>query len=409
MSLDDTLAREIREDFPALQRTQGGKPLAYFDGPGGTQVPRPVIEAVSRYYATCNANTHGQFPTSRDSDAVLQEAREAAAAFLNAPSWRDLSFGANMTTLAFALARALGRAWKPGDEVVITQLDHEANRGPWMGLRERGAVVKEAALRPDGTLDPEDLARQIGPRTRLVAVGYASNALGTVNDLGLARRLSREVGAWLLVDAVHAAPHFPMDVQALDADFLLCSAYKFYGPHVGLLFSRPGLLDSLEPDRLRTADQAAPFRIETGTQNHAALAGVGEAVRYLAGLGRGGSLRERVVDAMTRLSEREFALASAFHAEAGRIPGVRTWGPGFESRKRAPTVSITVEGRGADAVARALGEEGILTWDGHFYAARAVEVLAVPPGGLLRSGMALYTLEDDVARLVEGIRRVARS
>jgi cysteine desulfurase family protein (TIGR01976 family) len=408
--LDDARVLELRKDFPALGRSLGGRPLAYFDGPGGTQVPRQVIAAVSSYYGTCNANTHGQFITSQESDQVLAEAREAAAAFLGAESWRSISFGANMTTLAFALARALARELREGDEVVVTQLDHEANRGPWLGLVERGAVVKEVALRPDGTLDPDDLARKIGPRTRLVAVGYASNALGTVNDLALARELSKRVGAWLIVDAVHAAPHFPMDVQVLDPDFLLCSAYKFYGPHVGILYARPGLLDSLRPDHLGTADPAAPFRIETGTLNHAALAGVGAAIHYLASLGSGTDFRARIVDAMQGLSDREHALASAYFAAVRQIEGVTVWGPDFASRHRAPTVSITLKGKPAEAVARSLGERGILAWNGDFYAARAVEVLGLANrGGLLRVGMALYTLADDVDRLVEAVGEIART
>lgn len=410
MHLDDARVRDLRRDFPALSRSLDGKPLAYFDGPGGTQVPRPVIEAVSHYYETCNANTHGAFITSQESDAILDGTRETVAAFLGAESGRSISFGANMTTLAFALARALGRELTEDDDIVVTQLDHEANRGPWLGLAERGGVVKEVRLRHDGTLDPEDLAQKIGPRTRVVALGYASNALGTVNDLALARELTRRVGAWLIVDAVHAAPHFPLDVAALDPDFLLCSAYKFYGPHVGILFSRPGLLDRLRPDHLRTADPAAPFRIETGTLNHAALAGVGAALHYLAGLGAGSTLRERLVDAMTGLAAREHGLARAYHEAIRSLPGVTAWGPDFSSPRRAPTVSITVDGTPAAELARRLGEQGILTWDGHFYAARAVEVLGLAErGGLLRSGMALYTLEEDVARLIEAVTGLARS
>jgi cysteine desulfurase family protein (TIGR01976 family) len=410
MLLDHDRVQAIRKDFPSLQRSLDGEPLAYFDGPGGTQVPRQVVEAVSGYYETCNANTHGQFITSRESDRILEDARVAAAEFLGAESWRSISFGANMTTLSYALARTLGRELRKDDDIVITQLDHEANRGPWLGLAERAGVVKEVRLRRDGTLDPDDLASKIGPRTRIVAVGYASNALGTVNDLAQVRELSNRVGAWLIVDAVHAAPHFPLDVQALDADFLLCSAYKFYGPHVGLLYARPGLLDALSPDHLRTADPAAPFRIETGTLNHAALAGVGAAIHYLAGLGDGPTLRARLVDTMQGIAAREHELAAMYHEAVRAIPGVTVWGPDFSSPRRAPTVSITVEGRTAEELARRLGERGILTWDGHFYAARAVEVLGLAGrGGLLRAGMAMYTRKDDVRRLIEAVTEIARS
>ncbi len=395
--------------FPALRRELHGTPLAYFDGPGGTQVPQPVIDAVSDYYARCNANTHGQFVTSQESDQLLHETREALAVFLGAPSWREISLGANMTTLAFSLSRALGRSLKPEDEVVVTQLDHEANRGPWLSLAERGAVVKEVALRPDGTLDPEDMARKITPRTRLVAIGYSSNALGTVNDLTLARHLSKAVGAWLVVDAVHAAPHFPLDVVSLDTDFLLCSAYKFYGPHIGILYSRPGLLEQLHTDRLRTQDPEAPFRIETGTLNHAALAGVRAAVHFLARFSQGATLRERIVRTMTDLAEREHALAKGYHDRVRAIPGVTVWGPDFSSRHRAPTVSITLKGHHPEAIAKRLGEQGVLVWDGNFYAARAIEVLGLEDqGGVVRSGISLYTTEEEVQRLLDGLASIAR-
>jgi len=398
-----------RAAFPALRRTLSGKPLAFFDGPGGTQVPQAVIDALTDYYTRCNANTHGQFVTAHESDQILHETREHLAAFLGAPGWEQISLGANTTSMAFSLSRALARELKPGDEVVITQLDHEANRGPWLTLAEHGAVVKEVEMRPDGTLDPEDLARKIGPRTRLVAIGYASNALGTVNDLALARRLSSQVGAWLVIDAVHAAPHFPIDVQALDADFLLCSAYKFYGPHVGILYARPGLLARLRTDRLRTQDPEAPFRIETGTLNHAALAGVRAAVAFLAGFSEGATLRARLVATMTRLAERERALALSYFEQVRAIPGVKVWGPDFSSAHRASTVSITVKDLHSEQVARSLGEQGVLVWDGNFYAARAIEVLGLDPqGGVVRAGISMYTSEEDVQRLVDGVAAIAR-
>lgn len=408
MPLNTDLFTNCRSDFPALRRNLNGRPLAYFDGPGGTQVPQTVIDAVSDYYARCNANTHGQFITSLESDRLLQETREALAAFLGAPSWKEISLGANMTTLAFSLSRALAREWRSGDEVVITQLDHEANRGPWLNLMEHGGVVKEVTLRPDGTLEPEDLARQIGPRTRLVAIGYASNALGTVNDLVLARKLSKAVGAWLVVDAVHAAPHFPLDVVALDADFLLCSAYKFYGPHVGILYSRPGLLEQLRTDRLLTQDPEPPFRIETGTLNHAALAGVRAAIHFLASCSEPAALRDRLVCTMTALANREHALAKTYHDHVRAIPGVSVWGPDFSSHHRAPTVSITVKGVHSQTIARRLGEQGVLVWDGNFYAARAIEVLGLKAhGGVVRAGISLYTSEEDVQRLLDGVASIA--
>jgi cysteine desulfurase family protein (TIGR01976 family) len=315
-----------------------------------------------------------------------------------------------MTTLAFSLSRALARDLKHGDEVVITQLDHEANRGPWLALAEHGAVIREVAMGPDGTLDPEGLAAEINPRTRLVAIGYASNALGTVNDLALARRLSKAVGARLLIDAVHAAPHFSLDVQALDTDFLLCSAYKFYGPHVGVLYARPGLLGRLDPDRLCTQDPEGPFRIETGTLNHAALAGVRAAVAFLAGFSDGATLRERLVRTMTVLARREHALAKGYYERVRSIPGVTVWGPDFSTAQRAPTVSITVGDLHAETVARQLGARGVLVWDGNFYAQRAIGLLGLEPrGGVVRAGISMYTSEQDVQRLLDGVAAIARA
>ncbi len=408
MPFTDSDCRRCREDFPALGRTLADVPLAYFDGPGGTQVPRPVIAAVSRYYETCNSNTHGEFVTSADTDEVLHTARATAAAFLGAEGPGEISFGANMTSLTFSLSHALGRTFSPGDEVVITQLDHEANRGPWLGLEERGMVVKEARMTPGGLLDMEDLERQVGERTRLVAIGGASNALGTVNDLGAAVRLARSVGAYTVVDAVHYAPHIPVDVVQLGVDFLLCSAYKFYGPHVGILYSRPGLLDELPTDRLRTQEQEAPYRIETGTLNHAALAGATAAVEYLAGCGEGATLRERVRSAMEAISRYERELGQLYYESLQEIAGVTVWGPDFTQRARAPTVSITIDGVSAREASRRLGRKGLLLWDGHFYAIRAVEVLGLAErGGLLRSGVSLYNTREEIERLVSAIGDIA--
>ncbi len=408
MPFTATDCQRARLQFPALARRQGELPIAYLDGPAGSQVPAPVIDAIAGYYREANANTHGQFATSQRSDELLHGVREKAACFLGAGSWRSISFGANMTTLTYALAHAVARACSPGDEIVITQLDHEANRGPWLGLAERGLVIREVALLPDGTLDGASLAAQIGPRTRLVAMGLASNALGTVNDVAQARELTRAVGAWLLLDAVHYAPHFAVDVAALDADFLLCSAYKFYGPHIGLLYCRPGLLETLETDRLRTQDPSGPFRIETGTLNHAALVGVGAAIDFLASWGRGEDLRQRLVDAMTGIGEWEAALARRYWSEARAIPGVTVHGPAVGDGPRAPTVSITLGGLPAETVARRLGERAVQVWDGDFYAVRAVEVLGLAGvGGLLRTGFLLYNTPEELDRLLAGLAEIA--
>jgi cysteine desulfurase family protein (TIGR01976 family) len=396
-----------RGDFPSLQRREGGQEPAFLDGPGGSQVPATVIAAMVDSYHTCNVNTHGNFPPSREVDRRMHRARETLAAFLGAADAACISFGQNMTTLNFALSEAIGKTLQPGDEVLVTQLDHEANRGPWLNLTGRGVIVREVRLRESGVLDAADLEEKITPRTRLFAIGASSNALGTVNDIALARRLTRAVGALLVVDAVHFAPHFPVDVQAMDPDFLLCSGYKFYGPHVGVLYSKPGALERLPTVRLAVQDPAAPFRIETGTLNHPAIDGLRAAVDYLAGWGEGTTLRERIVDAMTGISEYEHGLAKLYHDRVRRVPGVRVYGPDFASRARAPTVSITL-GRTAREAAAALGADGVYVWDGHFYAARAVDVLGLTGrGGLLRTGISMYTSERDVQRLLDGIERLA--
>jgi cysteine desulfurase family protein (TIGR01976 family) len=393
-----------RQDFPALTKNPD---LAFLDGPGGSQVPRAVVEAIADVYASCNVNTHGNFAPSREVDRRLEVARGVVAAFLGAENSSCISFGQSMTTLSFNLSTAIGRTLEKGDEVVITQLDHEANRGPWRNLEERGAVVREVRLLESGELDPADMAAKITPRTKLFAIGASANSLGTVNDVALARRLTRQADALLVVDAVHYAPHFPVDVQALGADFLLCSAYKFYGPHVGVLYSRPGALDRLPTDRLSVQDAAAPYRIETGTLNHAAIDGVRAAVEYIASWGTGASLRARIVDAMTHISAYEHELAQFYHDAVRRIPGVRVWGPDFSGRARAPTVSITLDKMTAAAAATALGNQGVCVWDGDFYAARPVEVLGLAErGGLLRTGISMYNTREELTRLLTGLERL---
>jgi cysteine desulfurase family protein (TIGR01976 family) len=398
-----------RADFPSLKRLYHGLPLTYFDGPGGTQVPQAVINAISSYYTTCNSNTHGSFITTQESDAIIQSTREHLAVFFNAPSTRCISVGANMTTLNFSVSKAIGRSMKEGDEVLITQLDHEANRGPWLALKERGVVVREIVLKHDGTLDYEDMAAKINKRTRLLAMGLASNALGTVNDVARARELTTKVGAWLLLDAVHFAPHFAIDVAELDADFLLCSAYKFYGPHVGILYSREGLLDELEPDRLITQDQHAPYRIETGTLNHAALAGVKAAIEYIASLGVGTDLRSQLVSAFGTIGQHERGLARFLYEELKKIPGITVYGQPFGSSLRAPTISFTTEGKRPEEVCSVLGEKGFCTWDGHFYAFRAIEVLGLlERGGVTRIGISFYNTHDEVSRLIDAMHAIAK-
>ncbi|HEY2676019.1 MAG TPA: cysteine desulfurase-like protein [Steroidobacteraceae bacterium] len=401
-------SNRCRQDFPSLSRKGPGANLVYLDGPGGSQVPQVVIDAMADFYSTCNVNTHGKFWPSQEVDRRMDRARAAVASFLGAESAGCISFGQNMTTLNYALSGAIGRTLSPGDEVLITQLDHEGNRGPWLRLKDRGVVVQEVRLLPSGLLDVGDLAAKITPRTRLLALGASSNALGTVNDLALARRLTRQVGALLVIDAVHYAPHFPLDSAALGVDFLLCSGYKFYGPHVGILYSRPGALDRLPTDVLSVQDPAAPYRIETGTLNHAAIDGLRAAVEYIASWGGGATFRERIIDAMTGISAYEHGLAKDYHDAVRAIPGVEVWGPDFSNRARAPTVSVTLKRMSAAEAASALGAQGICVWDGHFYAARAVEVLGLAErGGLLRTGVSMYSTRDDLQRLLAAIENLA--
>jgi len=397
-----------REEFPSLKRSVNGRPLAYLDGPGGTQMPRSVIEAVLSYYETSNANAHGEFVTSRDTDTVVERARDAVAALLNAEGGRNISFGANMTSLNFSLSKAIARSLRPGDEILITQLDHEANRGPWLNLRENGITVREVAMKQDGTLDYPDLEQKLNERTRMLAIGWASNALGTVNDIRLARELTYRVGAWLLVDAVHYVPHFPVDVRAYDVDFLLCSAYKFYGPHVGILYARTGLLDRLPTDCLRTQSQEAPYSIETGTLNFAALAGVEAAVQFVASYGSGDRLRNRITEGMLLIRAYEHRLATSLYRRLQTTEGVTVYGPPVKEFMRTPTLSFTLEGMTPSEVCFRLGSKGFCLWGGHFYAVRPVEVLGlVDRGGLVRAGMSVYNTEEEIERLAAELESLA--
>ncbi len=396
-------------DFPALTRSINGHPVAFLDGPGGTQVPESVLAAIHDSYIERNANFDGCFQTSVDVTAAVAAARTAVADFIGADSGADISFGANMTTLNFALSHALGRGMNPGDEVVITQLDHEANRGPWLNLTEQGLVVREVRLNRDGRLDLDNLVDNINARTRIVALGMASNSIGTVTALNQVRTLCTNVGAYLVVDAVHYAAHFPLDVLALGVDFLLCSAYKFYGPHVGILYSRSGLLNQIEPDHLRTQKAMAPYRIETGTLNHAALSGVTAAIEYIEKWGNGRSRRERLVSSMDALHHYETDLAQYYYNSVKDISGVKVWGPEFDARPRAPTVSITVNDQNPEQVARTLARSGLQVWHGHFYAIKVLEVLGlVDRGGLLRVGISMYNTRREIDRLLENVEAIAR-
>lgn len=396
--------QHFRAQFPALQRKINGETLVFMDGPGGTQVPQQVIDAVSHYYANSNANLHGAFVTSQESDQVIDQCREKMAAFLGAEGPENISIGQNMTTLNYALARAFGRIFQPGDEVVITQLDHEANRSPWLSLREKGVIVREVRLQRTGYLDYEDLAKKVNHRTRLLAVGYSSNILGTVNNVAVAREQAYRVGAWLLLDAVHYAPHYPIDVQSIGCDFLLCSAYKFYGPHLGFLYAKPGLLDQLPTDRLRTAPQAAPGSIETGTLNHAAINGVSAALDFLADFSQKENYRDRLVDTMQAISEKERTLLEKLFQGLSDIKGLNILGPGIADQRRSPTLAIQMVGHSPQKMAEHLAKQNICSWNGHFYALRATEVMGwAEKGGVLRLGLSAYINEEDVDRVVAGL------
>ncbi|MCB0666858.1 MAG: cysteine desulfurase-like protein [Saprospiraceae bacterium] len=401
---------KIRKHFPSLKRTLHGRPVVYLDGPAGTQVPEEVIKTISDYYRYSNANTHGHFASSQETDRLLEATRIKIATFLNAPNNQCISFGQNMTTLNFSLSKALVRSMQEGDEIIITQLDHEANRGPWLNLKEHGMVIREVNLQPDGTLDYADLEQKINERTRLVCIGYASNIFGTVNDIRKVRKMTEGKGIWLLVDAVHYAPHFSIDVQEIECDFLLCSAYKFYGPHVGILYCRAGLLEKLETDRLRTQSAEAPYRIETGTLNHAAIAGVGAAIDFIGRIGDGASLREKLVNSMEIIHQHEMKLAKRLYAGIRQIPGSTIYGPDIDSARRAPTLAFSLEGIRPDKVCYELAKRAIYAWDGHFYALRATEVLDLEKlGGVTRMGLVAYNTEGEVEKTLEALRELNRS
>ena len=403
-------AAEIRSHFPALERAHGGRAVAYFDGPGGTQVPRAVVEAVSEYLYRHNANTHWAYPTSAETDEMIEAARSSLADFLNA-SPQEIIFGANMTTLAFHLSRTLGRTFSPGDEIVVTELDHHANVAPWQALeRERGVKVSVVRMLTEtGDLDWEDFERKVTTRTKLVAVGAASNALGTINDLGRAAGLARAVGAYLFVDAVHYAPHRLADVRALDCDFLGCSAYKFYGPHIGAMYCRRELLEALPFPKLVPAPDTAPERAETGTQNHEGIVGAAAAVNFLASLAPDDTAprRERLRAVFDALHERGMSLTKKLWDGLARIDGVRLYGPSPDA-PRTPTVAFTVRGVTSTAVARRLAARGVFVSHGDFYAATLVLRLGQGEHGIVRVGCSCYTTEEEVERVVEGVAGLGR-
>ena len=403
---------EIRAHFPALDRRAGGLPVAYFDGPGGTQVPRAVASAMQDYLFHHNANTHWEYPSSVETDAMIAAARAALADFLNA-SPNEIAFGLNMTTLTFHLARALGRRLGAGDEIVVTELDHHANIAPWRALeRERGVTVRLVRLDAEsGQLDWAHLERSFTPRTKVLAIGAASNALGTITDVARAGALARAAapGAIVFVDAVHFAPHQLVDVRAMGCDWLACSAYKFYGPHVGVLYGRHDQIVALDVPRLEPAPNSAPERLETGTQDHEGIVGAGAAVDFLAGLAPDAGIhrRARLTAAFAELHARGEQLLRRIWDGLGAIKGVRRFGPPPD-QPRTPTVGFTVAGATTGQVARSLAKRGVFASNGDFYAATVVERLGQSEDGLVRAGSACYTTIAEVERLLEGVEAAAR-
>ncbi len=419
MDLDESAVSSLRSEFPALQQTEDDKQIIFFDGPGGTQVHVSVIQAMQRYLVEANSNAHGSFLFSHRTDEATHEARIALADFVNASRAEEIIFGPNMTTLTFRISQAIGNTLSPGDEVVVTRLDHDANIAPWVALRNRGVVVRHVDfdLR-DCTLDMGSLERSINERTKVVAVGYASNALGTVNNVPTIVAMAHDVGALVFVDAVHYAPHGPIDVAKLGCDFLACSAYKFFGPHLGVLYGRYDLLDGLPARKVVPAGNAPPHKFETGTNNFEGIVGAAAAVDYLASVGDRfgsehaiefsglGGRRKNLKMGMAAIRAREKGLCGELLEGLLEIPGVRVFG--IVDREalddRVPTVSFTVDNLSSRRVARALNEQNIFVWDGHFYAVEAIERLGLGSrGGLVRVGLCHYNTLEEVRILLQAL------
>jgi cysteine desulfurase family protein (TIGR01976 family) len=405
----------VREQFPSLQLSVNGHAAAFLDGPAGTQVPKQVMDAVQNYFLTSNANTCGAFETSRRNDAMIASVRGAMADFFHCDK-DEVVFGQNMTTITFALARAISRELKEGDEIVVTTLDHDANVAPWRALEERGVVVRQVDIHEeDCTLDLDDLKRKISAKTKLVAVGYASNAVGTINPIAEITKLAHECGALMFVDAVHYAPHGPIDVRAIDCDFLACSPYKFFGPHMGTLYGKREHLLRFTPYKVRPAYDSLPDRWETGTQVQELIAGIGAAVDYLAEVGRRSdpgvkSRREALLAAYRATRRHEMALLSRLIPGLLAIPGLNFFGISDAKRfdERCSTVSVRIGEHNPTEIAKFLGERGIFTWDGNYYAMNLTERLGVEHrGGMLRIGLVHYNTMEEVERLLAALTEFA--
>jgi cysteine desulfurase family protein (TIGR01976 family) len=404
---------EIRAQFPALERMHGGFPVAYFDGPGGTQVPRSVAAAMQDYLFHHNANTHWRYPTSEETDELIARSREALADFVfGRPD--EIVFGQNMTTLTFHVARAIGRELGKGDEIVLTELDHHGNVAPWRALeKERGVTIRMARMDLEtGTLDWEHFASLLNPRTKVVAVFAASNALGTLNGINQATKMARAASpsVRVFVDAVHYAPHRPVDVKLFDCDFVAMSAYKFYGPHIGVLWGKREVIEALDAPRLDPAPQESPERLETGTQNHEGIVGAAAAVDFLASLTPPTQPRRgRVMETLRGIEERNARLFEKLWFSLAEIRGIRLYGPEPGTHHRTPTVSFTLGGHSTDDVAVALANRGVFVSNGDFYAATIAERYGVGGngGGFVRAGCSCYTTEDEIDRLIDGVHALS--
>ena len=400
-------SKKIREAFPSLSlRDKNNNQIIYLDGPGGTQVPNSVIDGISEYYKKHNANTHGEFGTSIETDKIMSTLRDKVSILLNAEDKNCISIGQNMTTLNFQLARGLSKMFKEGDEVIITALDHEANRGPWKIFEEKGIKLIEINLLLNGELDYNDFENKINSKTVMIAMGMSSNALGTINDFEKIRKLTLNKKILLLLDAVHYAPHFTIDVKSLKCDFLLCSAYKFYGPHVGLLYTKPDFLNKIDTDRLIVQEQDAPYKIETGTLNHAACNGVIKAIDFISSFGDGNSLREKIESSYLKISRHENKLASKLYSSLNQLKNIEVIGTDF-SKRRAPTVSFVHKNKSPNKICKILASENICAWDGHFYALKAIQDLDLEKiGGVTRLGVSLYNIEEEIDRTIEIISKI---
>ena len=403
----------LREQFPALRRTINGQPAVFLDGPGGTQAPERVIEAMTGYLRRGSSNHGGPFQTSRETDAATDAAREAMRDMLNARRAEEIVFGQNMTSLTFSISRAIAQEWQPGDEIVLTRIDHDGNVSPWLRAAEdRGVTVRRLDFRPENcTLAIDTLPGLLNEKTRLVAVNYASNAVGTINDVAKVVEMAHAVGALVYVDAVHYAPHDVVDVQALDCDFLACSVYKFFGPHTGVLYGKYEHLDRLNAYRVRPAGDIPPGKWETGTQSFESLSGVTAAIDYLASLGgQDGTRRERIVRGMKAIKQYEATLSERFLQAVTRVPGIRVYGitDPEELERRTPTFAISLAGFSPEYVATYLGDRGFFVWHGHYY---AVEVMArlglLESGGLVRIGFTHYNTYEELDRLIEALIELA--